>query len=326
MKKIASELRKAPSSEEFIQSILDLARNDHKLLVRLLREFAHRHGCVLNGQNLAFETEQGRRAEIKVVGEFLHDIRVVGGAATRPEEFPECVALLRGKSREVVGTGLIVGPNLVLGAGHSVNSAVDEIWVGVEVGIDKGPRAGKPYKVQQKRKCPHFGYVGERPNGAPPKNDIGFLTVDGLDGSVQPARLAEPGEVGSRGELTGWLVGFGSNEVSGGGGAGTQRMARIPVIWDVVTTANGQGILMDREREFVAGTPLCSNDPKDACGDDSGAPFYVTIEGRPKVFGLTSRGARRDDRKCGSGAVYTRVDAYSDWIAQALASNGKNCP
>lgn len=53
---------------------------------------------------------------------------------------------------------------------------------------------------------------------------------------------------------------------------------------------------------------------KDSCGGDSGGPLVSYINGKANIVGLVSYGHKR----CGSSwpAVYTRVNAYLNWIKE----------
>jgi secreted trypsin-like serine protease len=53
-----------------------------------------------------------------------------------------------------------------------------------------------------------------------------------------------------------------------------------------------------------------------ACHGDSGGPAYLIIGGHPYLFGITSRGGG----ECDQDVIYSKISAYSDWFASAVAA------
>lgn len=300
-----------------IEEIVEGSGGNNLVLVTLFQALGKAFGCNIDPANAALFSIQGLDSLANLIRLALIEPRVLGGTVT--SRFPECVSLLKGGGlRKVVGSGILISPRLVLTAGHVDMKDPEEIWVGSEVGSG----GGKPYTIE--RFCRHFGFRSLGQRGAM-RNDLGFCVLEepGVLGVVEP-KWATSQEVSSAKE--GWLVGFGANNVSGGSGTGTKREAVIPILRGVIRGANGRPVDYDDKTEIVAGTPLCSEDPKDACGKDSGAPFYVMVGVEYKVAGVTSRRAGRDSSACGSGAVYSRTDAFAAWIQTVLASGTKECP
>ena len=70
---------------------------------------------------------------------------------------------------------------------------------------------------------------------------------------------------------------------------------------------------------YIADHMVCAGTPgggKDACQGDSGGPLVATIDGQPKLVGVTSWGAG-----CAQAAfpgVWSRVSSYADWINQQI--------
>ena len=64
----------------------------------------------------------------------------------------------------------------------------------------------------------------------------------------------------------------------------------------------------------------------DSCKGDSGGPAYVSIGTSYKLAGVTSRSTENSGQACGDGGVYTRVDAYADWIVGTAKANGGILP
>jgi secreted trypsin-like serine protease len=68
---------------------------------------------------------------------------------------------------------------------------------------------------------------------------------------------------------------------------------------------------MDPATEFAAGAPFLD---RDSCNGDSGGPAYVQVDGEWHLAGATSRATASSLRPCGDGGIYTRIDAYEEWI------------
>lgn len=74
------------------------------------------------------------------------------------------------------------------------------------------------------------------------------------------------------------------------------------------------GINIDTNSQVCAGI---HGQGKDTCQGDSGGPLHIKAsDGRWYLVGITSFGIG-----CGNVGVYTRVNAYSNWILSTLASN-----
>src|SRR4029453_14849785 len=59
----------------------------------------------------------------------------------------------------------------------------------------------------------------------------------------------------------------------------------------------------------------------DSCNGDSGGPvYYMGIDGKLYLAGLTSRGL--PSLPCGGGGCYVRVDFFQAWIKETLTRLG----
>ena len=93
------------------------------------------------------------------------------------------------------------------------------------------------------------------------------------------------------------IVGYG--ETSGGAG-------------DTGTKRRGTALVSNLGPETFDVVP----DPSQPCEGDSGGPAIAQAAGVDIVVGVTSHG----DGACAQQAVYARVDAYADFLSQAMAS------
>jgi hypothetical protein len=141
--------------------------------------------------------------------------------------------------------------------------------------------------------------------------DLALLELD-RPSTVAPVPLltaaAEPAFLGTAGQGT--IAGWGYTIASGGGQSTKLLSAALPVFPDNQCQQTfGPGY--DAAHLLCAGGPSAS-----ACNGDSGGPLLVTdATGRLAVAGLSSFGPR----VCGRSA-YTRVSAYTDWIAERLVT------
>ena len=82
------------------------------------------------------------------------------------------------------------------------------------------------------------------------------------------------------------------------------------------------GLLRFAERLFVRETwefgqsevLLDQTRGQSVCAGDSGGPAYRMIHSKIYLWGVASRTERDPDERCDSHIVYTRIDAYKDWI------------
>lgn len=54
---------------------------------------------------------------------------------------------------------------------------------------------------------------------------------------------------------------------------------------------------------------------KGACRGDSGGPAFINVNGKLKLWGVTSRGDKDPNNDCSQFVVYTHVNAWQTWIA-----------
>lgn len=140
--------------------------------------------------------------------------------------------------------------------------------------------------------------------------DLALLTMDSAI-DVLPASVADPYVLSN--VSLGTVVGFGQAE--GNRPSGVKRYAEIVIVSPSCnggTSENGN-IVTDSDqydcipnRELVAGSPAWRSD---ACGGDSGGPFFDSPTEPRNLIGITSRGIPdQTNAICGDGGVYTRLD------------------
>lgn len=227
-------------------------------------------------------------------------LRVIGGKRVKAGEFLDCVAV--GSDAQWGCTGTLIGPNVVLTAGHCAGVAT-RIFIGNDVG-----KEGRIVRV--KKRVRHPDYHKSR------HNDLLVLLLDSNVDDVAPRLLAKKTLLDDA--TDGRVVGFGATDASGHFGYGVKRFVDVPIASpDCRGQVDGQSdnttYGCDPGLELVAGRPMLE---KDSCKGDSGGPFYVMNQTQQWLLGaVTSRATDSAMHTCGDGGVYPRVDRYRAWIA-----------
>lgn len=221
---------------------------------------------------------------------------IIGGDSSEEGEYPATGALVRG--RTLTCTATLIAPDVVITAAHCL---VDEGWGDLFFTLD--PDLTKtidnlvPVLVYHQH--PEFHVTGPDYAKMGKRNDLGIAILEEPIEGVAVEQLdtrAYLNEVSGETELT--LCGYGRDYWSTSRTAGIKRDAVVFVdaanSWELRTT----------------------NEDPQPCKGDSGGPLFVeTSEGR-RVAGLVSR-ASGTSNMCDSGAIYTRVSPYVDWVEQA---------
>lgn len=229
----------------------------------------------------------------------LGGTRVIGGKAVREGEFLDCVAV--GSDAQWGCSGTLIGPNVVLTAGHCAELAT-RVFFGNDVKKD-----GKVVAVERHVQHPKY-WQGKH-------NDLMVLILRERVTTVKPRKMASKSFIEKA--TDGRVVGFGHIDPLGTFGYGLKRMVDVPIASpDCRGNINGHDDSLsygcDRGLEIVAGRPLLE---RDSCKGDSGGPFYIMDEtGEWQIAGATSRATDSAMHTCGDGGIYVRVDRYRKWI------------
>jgi secreted trypsin-like serine protease len=225
--------------------------------------------------------------------------RVIGGKPVRQGEFLDCVAV--GSDAQWGCSGTLIGPNVVLTAGHCADFAT-RVFFGNDV-----KKVGKVVAVKQRVRHPEYRR-GKH-------NDLMVLILQERVETVEPRKMASKSLIDKA--TDGRIIGFGHVDPNGLFGYGIKRMVDVPIV-----SSNCRGKIdgeddnlsygCDRGLEIVAGRPLLE---RDSCKGDSGGPFYI-LDGAGEwlIAGATSRATDSAMHTCGDGGIYVRVDRYRNWI------------
>jgi secreted trypsin-like serine protease len=225
--------------------------------------------------------------------------RVIGGKPVRQGEFLDCVAV--GSDAQWGCSGTLIGPNVVLTAGHCADFAT-RVFFGNDV-----KKVGKVVAVKQRIRHPEYRR-GKH-------NDLMVLILQERVETVDPRKMASKSLIEKA--TDGRIIGFGHVDPNGLFGYGIKRMVDVPIV-----STNCRGKIdgeddnlsygCDRGLEIVAGRPLLE---RDSCKGDSGGPFYILDgAGEWQIAGATSRATDSAMHTCGDGGIYVRVDRYRKWI------------
>lgn len=130
-------------------------------------------------------------------------------------------------------------------------------------------------------------------------NDVAVLTLD-QDAPVAPVAMNPSMDQSWIGKKV-TLVGYGVTDGPSQTGGGTKRMVTVTV---------------DKVEATTLGYTTTNGET--ACNGDSGGPAYLEEGGQLLVAGITSYG----DQGCKQYGVYTRVDAYLDFIKEQIDLGG----
>jgi len=229
--------------------------------------------------------------------------RIVGGSSVEGAEFSDCVAV--GDDNNFGCTGTLIAPNVVLTAAHC-EALHTRVFVGNNL-------SKKGREIRIRKPVRHANFDDKF------RNDLMILILEKNVAGVQPRALASTAVINAA--TTARVVGFGTTDVHGRQGFGVKRKTDVPIVSQGCNgKVNGKSDAVvygcHLNREIVAGKPLFLHD---TCKGDSGGPFFVKdSKGRWLLAGVTSRGTDHGLNLCGDGGLYVRVDAYAEWITDAL--------
>lgn len=219
---------------------------------------------------------------------------VVGGTPVKPGAWPDAVAVL---ARNAACTGTLIAPDVVLTAGHCIET--DPVVVVVDT-IDYGQPGGESIQVARAVAYPDWEHT----------YDVGVVVLD-HPAKARPRAIAAACTV--RSGLTEGaalhLVGFGLTSRAGTGDNTRLHEGQIPVVDATCEGDPACNPAVAPGGEFTAG-----GDGIDSCFGDSGGPVYLDTPAGPALVGVVSRAYATGGPPCGGGGVYVRADKVAAWI------------
>jgi len=233
------------------------------------------------------------------------DQPIIGGQDVAPGAYPATGALVRGRSYRCTAT--LIAPDVILTAAHCLDG---DGWGDFGFTLDAELKVDITNVVPaliyhqhpnfQSEASEDFTRIGQR-------NDIGIVILEEpildvpfeqLDTDEEYASLQTGDEL--------LLCGYGRNSWSSQLTAGLKREATIYV--DLATSWELQSVRENPQ----------------PCKGDSGGPVFIQTPNGRRITGLVSRAAG-ESRMCDTGAIYTRVSTYVDWIEDASQDRDQGC-
>ncbi|MGE5182825.1 MAG: S1 family peptidase [Acidobacteriota bacterium] len=224
------------------------------------------------------------------------DAPVVGGHAATLGEWPEVALVV---APQALCTGTLVASDVVLTAGHCIDTHPFEVLIGT---VDYAHPGGEKIAVASAVAYPDWQHA----------YDVGVLVL-AHPATAKPRAIA--GACTIREHLTGGarvqLVGFGLTTASGTGDNSKLNEAMLAVTDARCTESPACNTAIAPDGEFAAG-----GRGTDSCFGDSGGPIYVPTAHGAALAGVVSRGLGTQGAPCGGGGVYERADKVVKWIEQ----------
>jgi secreted trypsin-like serine protease len=196
-------------------------------------------------------------------------------------------------------TGSIIAEDIVVTAAHCVDADPRDLKVIFSRTLPQSFTGSAVHDIYGFVANP--GWQGDSSSG-PDEHDIAIIRFKGhLPSGYAAANLLDENANLRPGQRV-TLAGYGITDAETHDGAGTLRKVNVTVKQKLGQTE----VILDQ------------TSGKGACHGDSGGPAFVTSGGKLLLWGVTNRGYpdnAPDD--CVHYAVYTRITAYSDFIAQA---------
>ena len=219
---------------------------------------------------------------------------VVGGTPASPGEWPDVVLVA---AANAACSGTLIAPDVVLTAGHCIDTHPDLVLVG---SVDYSKPGGEVIKVKQAIAYPDWQH----------QYDVGVLV---LDHAATPEPRAIAGECAVKQNLVAGaaveVVGFGLTTKSGTGDNTQLNEAQLPVVDPTCASDPWCQPAIAPDGEFTAGGM-----GTDSCFGDSGGPLFLPTAHGPALIGVVSRGVGESGAPCGGGGVYVRADKVVPWI------------
>lgn len=229
---------------------------------------------------------------------------IIGGESTKQGDYPATGALVRGSSYRCTAT--LIAPDVAITAAHCLDG---DGWgdFGFTLDDDLTEDITDLVPALVVHQHPAFHSEGAEYLEIGKRNDIGVVILEEPIRGVPYEKLDDGDEVASLTSGTQLeLCGYGRAQWAARHTAGMKRNAMVYV--DVATSFELQSI---------------QEDPQPCKGDSGGPLFAETPFGR-RITGLVSRAAG-GSHMCDTGAIYTRVATYADWVYEAAQDRDTGC-
>lgn len=222
-----------------------------------------------------------------------HVSPVIGGATVPEGKWRDVVLVV---SQDSTCTGTLIAPDIVLTAGHCVESEPYEVITDT---VDY-MHGGDHIPVKSFRAYPDWEH----------KFDVGVLMLDhvarGKPRAIAPACAAKQG---LQDDVMVHLVGFGMSSERSGQANTKLREVDLRVVDSSCTSDEGCQSSVAPHGEFMAG-----GNGSGSCFGDSGGPVFLTTLDGPALVGVVSRGLAKPGTDCSDAGIYVRADKVVSWL------------
>jgi uncharacterized protein (TIGR03382 family) len=219
---------------------------------------------------------------------------VVGGTTVPAGAYPDVALVI---APMALCTGTLIAPDVVLTAGHCIETDPTEVMIG---SVDYTRPGGEVIAVKSATAYPSWEtsldvgvLVLEHPSAARPRAIASACTAKGLEAGADVK-----------------LVGFGLTTASGTGENSRLHQATLAVTDPRCTEDPACESKVAPNGEFAAG-----GGGVDSCFGDSGGPVFLG----DALIGVVSRGEGTNAKPCGGGGIYVRADRAVAWIERVTA-------
>lgn len=225
--------------------------------------------------------------------------KIIGGQdATGTEDFAQTLVVLYNVAQGSLCTASILSDSILLTAAHCVEGAPTDLRVVFGPDLEKAAKARRIQAVEKFVVSPLWPIRQNLPTNT---GDIALVKFKGgLPAGYKVAELMTDLAKLSDGQQV-MLAGYGISDGVKQTGSGILRSVETTIKTVGFTRTE---ILIDQTQG------------KGACHGDSGGPAYIRVDGKLKVFGVTSRGVNDPNNDCSVAAAYTSVPFYAEWIAR----------
>lgn len=270
----------------------------------------------------AQELEEGATTsdtgDVRLIPDVESDpVEVVGGHQVKDGKWDDAVGIVIAGS--YVGcTGTLVGPKVVITAGHCViGLPISHVLIGSKDWLEEG---GEIIEVADT-----FEYPDSQST-----YDIAVVTLKEAS-SYAPRALAlecvldQYLKDGAKAQI----VGFGSTTESGTDFNTKLNEAPTEILDKNCTESEINGIVSGCHESVSPGGEIAAGgDGTDACYGDSGGPLYLKTDDGNFLVGVTSRAflGVPANAPCRDGGIWVRPDAVIDWIDDAIGKKELEMP
>lgn len=228
---------------------------------------------------------------------------IIGGEESGPDEFM-ATGMVVARDR-LICTATLIAPDVVLTAAHCL---ADPVFgeLGFTLDTDESDGVSDVIGAAFIYQHPDFDDSVDEYLDLAVRNDVGVMIIERPIPDIAYEQLDRPAleiPVDAGTELS--MCGYGRLQ---------WHVGSLALKRDAMVT-------VDRMESFEFSTMADGPQP---CAGDSGAPLFADTPDGRRIVGIVSRAMGRTSM-CNTGAIITRVEEYSSWIAKASRDRDAGC-